>query len=423
MSGVRRSSSRQLPVSSDRSLRVVLKPGHARATRNNQSQPLVDPLAYEPARERRKSSSSQSAPVNAAFNDEPDLFSEEEQPRPSIALHPVVEIGSYRPVNGHTNGNPAQAISSDNDLGGYGDPEDVPAAPAAGPSSTAPLDIDQKQAKLDDASGSEFAAPAGGDPDDEDEYMDADGSDDEQYTAPKSRSKRRIQDTDEEEDEAEYNVRGAIKKQRYTSRSGRTTARRVLVEDSDDDEFDLKGSTRQTRSAPGSASRYSRPSRTLNGFVEDDEADAIDSEADFDLDPARREAQRRNQINKERQAEKRRQQEAARELDGDRFATKPKGRSTRNSRAAAIEEDNDTSYQDTHDSDDGRSYSFRRRDKEVNYAIPTLESALETKSFSNVRHTNGPRPKKNKLPLNMTGRQLERFFSGRTAGGGDSSVS
>jgi hypothetical protein len=182
------------------------------------------------------------------------------------------------------------------------------------------------------------------------------------------------------QEEANYGPRY----QSHTSRSGRVVKR--IIPSSDDDEEVV------TRRTP----RRSRTSRTMKDFVEDDEEDEEDEDPEGDY-AGRGAARRQRSLRLKEMQEKKREEEQQRAIQK---APKPFKRTSRNSRKAAV--DDDEAYEESEEEDHGTAYAFRKRGH-ISYKIPTVEDIMAESSKATSR------PKK-RAPFNMTGRQLGRLF-------------
>ena len=215
---------------------------------------------------------------------------------------------------------------------------------------------------------------------------------------PRSRGKRTVvQDSDEEDTLA-------IPQQDYISRSGRSTKRKILMAESDDD-FGAAPRASTSRKIP-------RRRSSNNDFVASDEEEEMsDSEADYG---ARRPAASRHQGLIQRKAKRKQEEEDQRRRLAAQ-AKKPSRRNTRNSRAA-LDTENDDYIPEPEDEED-RQYTFRARKKHVNYVLPTIEQInAEAAKNLNTRRDRSDfiKPKKSKnLPFSMSGRQLDALFGNK----------
>lgn len=211
------------------------------------------------------------------------------------------------------------------------------------------------------------------------------------------------EDEDEEDEELLMEHRKRQQQQQHaTTRSGRTRRANLVLDSEDSDEV--------------VSMKPKRRDRDMKGFVvASGDEDSLDEDADYGAKPSR--AQREDklrQLNARAKTKAQQQQTAARG-----------GRPTRNSALARpIEEDLDPDADWGTNGDDtdskGGAKNLRKRTARVNYAIPTLDQ-INAAEAANA--ANGPNKviKRPKLPLNMTGRQLDRFF-GTGGRPGDSSV-
>lgn len=350
--------------------------------------------------------------------------------------------------------------SSSDDLGGYGEPYDRAPSPlpppvppvVAAPVVDAPVETngahDEDEAKGDDdlttiESTSPVKPPA------DEPASDEDSDEGPVVLSRKAKGKGRAKKESESEyddppDDAvpsdndldgDYGRSGRAPPPRRsgptTTRSGRSSrpTRYKIASDSDDE--------------PGPRARpkrtASRVSKTMRSFVEEDEDDedepgaddvSLDPNADFDPAPAapspRKPRDERQQALRALANQKRKEAELANLTTGP-APTKP--RQTRNSRAAADEDD---VYEESQDDSQAPRWKLRDKKKAVNYDVAKVfgdyglmneaERArhARAKEKAKARSQVGRRNRDEALPFSMTGAQLSRFFGERDADSSDS---
>lgn len=326
--------------------------------------------------------------------------SDNQQQHFASSINPHSTVYAHQQQNLAPNSDSYQQESDD--LGGFGPTSDPPAG----------RKIQKTSQKQQAASGSEY----GEEPDAEGESDSEDvkpasgrrkikkGSSDEDYFEDNAGQDDDDDDDDEDEDDVIHN-QGRVNSRRGTTTSSGRPTRNTIVES--DDSGDVEIATRGSR-------KLSRKSRNLSGFVDDDEED----EEDFGYGE-KRPSQRADRHSK--------LQALSRKAAGVGGSSRSTGRRTRNSAMATIMDSSDNEW--TPHEDEG--YVLRQR-KNVSYAIPTLDQlqAADAAQQANLRDGrakggnsrggNGGAKRSDKLPLNMTGRQLDRLFGGKPI---DSSVS
>lgn len=275
-------------------------------------------------------------------------------------------------------------------MGGYGPPSDPIEKPKARPKKPPP------------ASGSEF------------EDQDAEGESDSGSDPPirAKRAKRKLSDEEYYEDEADAageeddddlaEIQQNQRRRAATTSSGRNTKAGSYIESDASDEIVQAGR------------RHLKKHKDLKGFVAKDE----DSE-DFDMDAGYGEKPSRAEKNAKLENLARAKQKS----HGQTYRPAPKGRQTRNSQMATVLDEDDEEWTGG-DETEGAVRNLRRRKKDVNYAIQSFESIHQQDLAAAAAAQSAKAARKMisqpKLPLNMTGRQLDRYFRGK--GLNDSSV-
>ena len=219
-----------------------------------------------------------------------------------------------------------------------------------------------------------------------------------------------------------------------TTRSGRSSRPRRYKIDSDSGD-DIAPRARPTRTA-------SRVSKAVRDFVEDDEEDddepdgaedvSLDPNADFDPNPAPVAPSPRKPRDERAAALRAMAHQRRKEAELANLTTGPapaKPRQTRNSRAAADEDD---VYEESPDDSTAPRWKLRDKKKAVNYDVAKVfgdyglmneaERArhARAKEKAKARSQVGRRNRDDALPFSMTGAQLSRFFGERDADSSDS---